>query len=78
MLGMWISVDPKRQFASPYLYAGNGMNPINIIDLEGEASYQVAVFLTNKEIKKDADDFNAIKSGLCRRLIRGLHNPLYT
>lgn len=24
MLGMWISVDPKRQFASPYLYVGNG------------------------------------------------------
>ena len=28
MLGMWTSVDPARQFASPYLYAGNGMNPI--------------------------------------------------
>ena len=26
MLGMWISVDPARQFASPYLYAGNGYN----------------------------------------------------
>ena len=22
MLGVWTSVDPKRQFASPYLYAG--------------------------------------------------------
>ena len=35
MLGMWISVDPKRQFASPYLYAGNGMNPVNAIDPDG-------------------------------------------
>ena len=35
MLGMWTSVDPKRQFASPYLYAGNGMNPVNIIDPDG-------------------------------------------
>ena len=35
MLGMWISVDPKRQFASPYLYAGNGMNPINVTDQDG-------------------------------------------
>ena len=26
MLGMWVSVDPKRQFASSYLYAGNGAN----------------------------------------------------
>ena len=35
MLGMWISVDPKRQFASPYLYAGNGYNPVNVIDEDG-------------------------------------------
>ena len=35
MLGMWISVDPKRQFASPYLYAGNGVNPVNVIDPDG-------------------------------------------
>ena len=35
MLGMWISVDPARQFASPYLYAGNGMNPVNVVDPDG-------------------------------------------
>jgi len=35
MLGMWISVDPARQFASPYLYAGNGMNPVNGVDPDG-------------------------------------------
>ena len=35
MLGMWISVDPKRQFSSPYLYAGNGYNPVNGMDAEG-------------------------------------------
>ena len=45
MLGMWISVDPKRQFSSPYLYAGNGYNPVNIIDPDGEAPYQIAVFM---------------------------------
>lgn len=32
MLGMWTSVDPERQFASPYLYAGNGGNPIGYYD----------------------------------------------
>lgn len=26
---------PARQFASPYLYAGNGMNPMNGVDEEG-------------------------------------------
>ena len=35
MLGLWISVDPKRQFASPYLYAGNGVNPVNVVDSDG-------------------------------------------
>ena len=38
MLGMWISVDPARQFASPYLYAGNGMNPVNGVDPDGNYS----------------------------------------
>ena len=35
MLGLWTSVDPARQFASPYLYAGNGVNPIGAIDSDG-------------------------------------------
>ena len=38
MLGLWISVDPKRQFASPYLYVGNGMNPVNGVDPDGNAA----------------------------------------
>jgi len=36
MLGLWISVDPKRQFSSPYLYAGNGVNPVNGVDSDGK------------------------------------------
>ena len=39
MLGMWISVDPMRQFASPYLYAGNGYNPVNVVDPDGNTAY---------------------------------------
>ncbi len=35
MLGLWTSVDPARQFASPYLYAGNGVNPVNGVDDDG-------------------------------------------
>lgn len=38
MIGMWTSVDPARQFASPYLYVGNGMNPISSIDPDGNAA----------------------------------------
>ena len=36
MLGLWISVDLAGQFASPYLYAGNGVNPINGVDADGD------------------------------------------
>jgi RHS repeat-associated protein len=36
MLGMWTSVDPARQFASPYLYVGNGVNPMNGVDSDGK------------------------------------------
>ena len=38
MLGLWISVDPKRQFSSPYLYAENGYNPVNGVDPDGNAA----------------------------------------
>ena len=37
MLGLWTSVDAARQFSSPYLYAGNGVNPINGVDDDGKA-----------------------------------------
>ena len=35
MLGLWISVDAKRQYQNPYLYAGN--DPIMRIDPDGNA-----------------------------------------
>src|SRR5574344_701343 len=35
MLGMWVSVDTKRQFASPYLCVGNGANPVVGVDKDG-------------------------------------------
>ncbi len=52
MLGMWISVDPKRQFASPYLYAGNGVNPVNIIDPDGNDAMVVVTGVANSERSK--------------------------
>ncbi|MCF0215258.1 MAG: hypothetical protein HUK21_02150, partial [Fibrobacteraceae bacterium] len=44
MLGLWISVDPKRFFPSPYLYMGNGYNPIVSVDLSGEQPGDVYLF----------------------------------
>ena len=46
MLGLWTSVDPVRQFSSPYLYAGNGYNPVNVIDPDGNAVQAVVGALT--------------------------------
>jgi RHS repeat-associated protein len=34
-VAMWMSVDPMRQFWSPYSYTGNGFNPINVVDPDG-------------------------------------------
>ena len=45
MLGMWISVDPKRQVASPYLYAGKGMNPIIGDDSDGNWFNPLGLFV---------------------------------
>lgn len=39
MLGLWVSVDAKRQFNSPYLYAGNGVNPVNGVDEDGDSLF---------------------------------------
>src|SRR5574344_2092386 len=45
MLGMWVSVDAKRQFTSPYLYAGNGANPVRFFDPNGKE----IIFASDKE-----------------------------
>ena len=48
MLGMWISVDPKRQYQNPYLYAGN--NPIIRIDPDGTLdgnAWGLSLFMNN-------------------------------
>ena len=49
MLGMWTSVDPARQFASPYLYAGNGFNPVNAIDPDGDKYIKIAIYYNRNE-----------------------------
>jgi len=69
MIGVWTSVDPKRQFASPYLYAGNGYNPVNgtdgdgnvFVDDAGKALYQRAVanrFWGNENIRREYEFAN--------------------
>ena len=59
MLGVWISVDPKRFFPSPYLYMGNGYNPIRFADLNGEAPYELY-----GSLNAAAQDFAKLYNGL--------------
>ena len=59
MLGMWTSVDPKRQFASPYLYAGNGYNPVNVIDPDGNTIY----ILLSNELNGGMSKVNKFEGG---------------
>jgi RHS repeat-associated protein len=63
MLGMWVSVDAKRQFNSPYLYAGNGTNPVRFFDPNGLAMYQMAVFIDGLS-NDDIEDINRVSSTL--------------
>ena len=72
MLGMWVSVDPKRQFASPYLYAGNGANPVNGVDGDGN----VLLFAPGSSPKFKAEFARAIKylnNGKSSAIIANLH-----
>jgi RHS repeat-associated protein len=55
MLGMWTSVDPARQFASPYLYAGNGYNPINSFDPDGDKNIKLAIYYNQDETGAEFD-----------------------
>ena len=40
-LGLWAQIDPDRQFDSPYAYTGNGVNPINGMDPDGNDWYDM-------------------------------------
>ena len=57
VLGMWGSVDPQKQFASPYLAMGN--NPVMMADPDGEWAF--LAFVLGSGILKGI--FNATKDG---------------
>lgn len=42
MLGLWVSVDAKRQHYSPYEYGSN--SPINVFDPDGNADLRLAIY----------------------------------
>ncbi len=75
MLGMWISVDPKRQFASPYLYAGNGMNPVNGVDGDGNF-YMDEYGRTNEDYNYVIPDFQGEVTVAEMNLILAAHEAL--
>ncbi|MCF0216379.1 MAG: RHS repeat-associated core domain-containing protein, partial [Fibrobacteraceae bacterium] len=93
MLGLWISVDAKRQFSSPYLYAGNGVNPVNGVDSDGnvfvddagKSLYQRAVanrFWGNEDIRREFEFANTTSTKIHVKsqsdLIKGKYSGLMT
>jgi RHS repeat-associated protein len=56
MIGIWNTVDPARQFTSPYLYAGNGYNVVNGVDKDGK----VLIFTSNASPEFKAEFTRAI------------------
>src|SRR5574344_1098728 len=57
MLGLWVSADPKKQFASLYLYVGNGHNPLTSVDPNGLADNQLAIYANPEEMDDNARFF---------------------
>ena len=75
MLGMWTSVDPARQFASPYLYAGNGVNPVNGVDGDGNY-YEDEYGRTNQDYDYVIQDFQGMVTAAEMDAIIDAHNDL--
>ena len=75
MLGMWTSVDPMRQFASPYLYAGNGVNPVNGMDPDGNY-YEDEYGRTNQDYDYVIQDFQGMVTAAEMDAIIDAHNDL--
>jgi hypothetical protein len=75
-----------RQFASPYLYAGNGANPVNgvdpngnvFVDEAGKALYQKAVnnnFWGSEDIRREYEFANTTSTKISLRRQEGLIGP---
>ncbi len=71
MLGMWISVDPARQFTSPYLYVGNGYNPVNGFDPDGSKVHGTYDRSTNQVVLTDD---NPARGSRTFYAVSGYHN----
>ena len=74
-LAMWAQVDPGRQFASPYAYAGNGANPINgtddgsiwrTIEVRNNTIRNILYTLLNRMLHQGRDGFGTGYSNASR------------
>ena len=71
MLGLWISIDPARQFTSPYLYVGNGYNPVNGFDPDGSKVHGTYDRSTNQVVLTDD---NPARGSRTFYAVSGYHN----
>ncbi|NET24832.1 RHS repeat domain-containing protein [Okeania sp. SIO1I7] len=64
-LGRFYAADPKAQFASPYLYAGN--NPIMLVDPDGKLAFLIALIIgaaVGAAVGFGVATYTAVKKGL--------------
>lgn len=62
-LGLWIGVDPRRQFASPYLLVGSGINPVISLDPDGRKIVVMGTPRFQAEVHKGLTQMRATPSG---------------
>ena len=63
MVGRWLSVDPYRQYASPYLGMGN--NPVNGIDPYGGKFFSTEIDADGNVVNVQNDGDLNIYRGRC-------------
>jgi hypothetical protein len=68
-VGMWISPDPMRQFHGLYSYTGNGTNPINGFDPDGNKFNQAGDNIYRTAVQNDFWGSNTLRSQLTASLI---------
>uniref|UniRef100_A0A182Q560 Tox-SGS domain-containing protein n=1 Tax=Anopheles farauti TaxID=69004 RepID=A0A182Q560_9DIPT len=72
-LGRFLQMDPKEQYASPYLYAGN--SPVSLIDPDGQLAFLVVALVVGGAYLGAAsanNSWNPTKWNLKKALIGGL------
>ncbi len=80
-LGIWLSVDAAEQFANAYAYAGNGANPVIMVDKDGNSILAilgiiVGTYMVAKGVSNVVHNWEGIKENChgigCAGMVTGV------